>query len=284
MLLRELSGTIGTELLDVDLSATNGSAAGWTSSDIDRLRATLDCRHLLLIRGPVITGEVQAAFVARFGPLLAERNLWGYVSNVREDGIVREGALLFHSDFAFTAAPVFGISLHAVDVPSGGTSTLFADAANAARTLPADLRARLAGRRVLNVFDFHRPNDRPMRVNEVDPRSPRVEHLAIAAHPRTGDDVVMANELHTDHIVGVSKAESDALLADLFAVLYDDANTFEHRWTPGDLLLWDNIALHHGRRDIPRDEPRTLQRVTFGPYTPAELVPNLAELLASRSR
>ena len=94
----------------------------------------------------------------------------------------------------------------------------------------------------------------------------------------------MANEMHTDHIVGVSRPESDALLADLFAVLYDDANTLEHRWTAGDLLLWDNIALHHGRRDIPRDEQRTLQRVTLGLYTPTELVPNLAELLVRRSR
>ena len=283
MLLRELPGTIGTEVLDLDLS-TNGSGERWTSGDVDELRAALERRHLLLIRGRVIAGEAQAAFVARFGPLLAERNLWGYVSNVREDGIVREGALLFHSDFAFTAAPVYAISLHAVEVPAGGAPTLFADAANAALTVPSDLRARLAGRRALNVFDFHRPNDQPMRVSEVDPRSPRAEHPVIAAHPRTGEDVVMANELHTDHIVGVSRADSNALLTDLFAVLYADANTFEHRWATGDLLLWDNIALHHGRRDIPRNEPRTLQRVTMGPYTPAELVPNLAELLAARSR
>lgn len=136
MLLRELPGTVGTEVLDVDLHATNGSTQGWSSNDVDHLRAALDRRHLLLIRGPVMAGEAQAAFVARFGPLLAERNLWGYVSNVRDHGIVREGALLFHSDFAFTAAPVFAISLHAVEVPAGGAPTLFADAVNAALTLP----------------------------------------------------------------------------------------------------------------------------------------------------
>ena len=283
MRLRDLPGTIGTELLDLDLRAVNGSTSGLTSSDVDELRAALDRRHLLLVRGPVIAGDAQAAFVARFGPLLAERNLWGYVSNVRDDGIVREGALLFHSDFAFTVAPVFAISLHAVDVPTGGAPTLFADAANAALTLPSDLRTRLAGLSVLNIYDFHRPNDQPMRLDDVDPRSPRFEHPVIAAHPRTGSDVVMANEMHTDHIVGISKAESDSLLADLFAVLYDDANIFEHRWMTGDLLLWDNIALHHARRDTPSDEPRTLQRVTLGLYTPSELIPNLAELLAARS-
>ena len=280
MRITSLPGTIGAEVLHVDVSAGNGLGGAWSSGDIDALRSAFADRHMLLIRGKVISGEAQAAFVARFGQLLAERQLWGYVSNVRDDGIVREGALLFHSDFAFTAAPVLAISLHALEIPADGSPTVFADAVNAARILPADLRARLAGHRVLNVFDFHRPNDRPMRVSECDPRSPRSEHPVIASHPRSAAGVVMANEMHTDRIVDVPQRESDALLADLFAVLYDDSNVVEHRWSVGDLVLWDNVALHHGRRAIPLHEPRTLQRVTLGPYTAGELVPNLQELLA----
>ena len=50
----------------------------------------------------------------------------------------------------------------------------------------------------------------------------------------------------------------------------------------GDLLLWDNVALHHGRPAFERTEARTLQRVALGNYTAVELVPNLAELLARR--
>jgi taurine dioxygenase len=189
--------------------------------------------------------------------------------------------LLFHSDFAFTVAPVDALSLHAVDVPADGAPTRFANAVHAARVLPDDLRSRLAGRRVVNVHDFHLPNDRPMRVAEAHPRSPRYEHPVIGVHTRTGEPVVMANEMHSDHVVGVPPAESRALLTDLFGVLYADENVLEHRWATGDLVLWDNVALHHGRRDIPRDEPRTLQRVTLGDYTPGELVPNLGELLAA---
>jgi taurine dioxygenase len=207
--------------------------------------------------------------------------MWGYVSNVRDDGIVREGALLFHSDFAFTHAPVTSISLHAIEVPDDGAPTLFANAVRAAELLPDDLRARLAGRTVVNLYDFRLPDDRPMRIADADPRAPRFEHPIIGVHPTSGRPVVMANELHTDHVVGLPRAESDALLAELFAVLYDPDNVHEHRWQVGDLVLWDNIALHHGRRVIPTDEPRTLQRVTIGRYTPAELVPDLAELLAA---
>ena len=67
-----------------------------------------------------------------------------------------------------------------------------------------------------------------------------------------------------------------------FRVLYAEDNIYEHRWTVGDLVLWDNIALHHGRRDIPVHEARTLQRVTLAELTPSQMVPNLAELLAAR--
>ena len=273
MELVELTECVGVECRGVDLRR------GWSAEEIDRLRAEWHRRHLLLLRGPALSGEDQLAFVGRFGPLIAERGLWGYVSNVRPDGIVAEGALLFHSDFAFTPAPTLGISLHALAVPADGAPTLFANAVRAAAVLPDDLRQRLEGRRVLNLYDFHKPNDAPMRERDANPGSPRFAHPVVGRHPRTGVPVVFANEMHSDRIMDIPEAESTALLSALFSILYDDSNVYEHRWKVGDLILWDNIALHHGRRTIPLNEPRTLQRVTLGDYTPGELVPDLTELL-----
>lgn len=271
---------IGVDVLDVDLAA--GVERDGDALPIDELRSAFVDRSLLRFAGQKLSGEQQVAFVARFGPLLAERRLWGYVSNVRDDGIVREGALLFHSDFAFTRMPVQAISLHALEIPAAGAPTVFADARQAAARLPTDLRTRLAGRRVLNLYDFHAPGDQPMRRDTVRPGSPGFEHPILAPHPRTGEQVVMANQMHSDSIVGLSGAESDALLRDLFAVLYDDSNVLRYDWSVGDLVLWDNIAVQHGRPDFPVDEPRTLQRVVLGDYTPGELVPNLEQLLADR--
>jgi taurine dioxygenase len=272
--------TVGVDVLDVDLAA--GIDRTGEALSIDELRAAFDDQSLLRFAGQKLSGEQQVAFVARFGPLLAERRLWGYVSNVRDDGIVREGALLFHSDFAFTRMPVQAISLHALEIPSSGAPTLFADARRAAALLPADLRSRLEGRRVFNLYDFSAPGDRTMRRDSVRPGSPGYEHPLLAPHPSTGAEVVMANEMHSDSIVGLPPAESDALLRDLFAVLYDDSNVLRYDWSVGDLVLWDNIAVHHARPDFPEDEPRTLQRVVLGDYTPGELVPNLEQLLAHR--
>lgn len=278
MQLRPLN--IGVDVLDVDLAS--GVERDGEALPIDELRSAFSDRSLLRFANQKLSGEQQVAFVARFGPLLAERRLWGYVSNVRDDGIVREGALLFHSDFAFTRGPVQAISLHALEIPPSGAPTVFADARRAAAVLPSDLRARLEGRRVLNIYDFSAPGDQPMRRDSIRPGSPGFEHPVLAPHPRTGEQVVMANQMHSDGIVGMPAAESDALLRDLFAVLYDDGNVLRYEWSVGDLVLWDNIAVQHGRPDFPVDEPRTLQRVVLGDYTPGELVPNLEQLLSDR--
>jgi hypothetical protein len=75
------------------------------------------------------------------------------------------------------------------------------------------------------------------------------------------------------------ETKSAALLADLFAVLYDQSNCYEHDWAVGDVVLWDNVGLYHGRAGFPATAARTLQRVTIGAYTPSELIPRLDELL-----
>ena len=266
---------LGSECL-VDLTAPLGAG------DFEQLRDAYERTHLLLFRDQQLTGQEQFDFVRRFGPVVGEQHPWSYVSNVRPDGIVREGALLFHSDFAFTATPTLGIALHALEVPADGSPTLYANAARAVRTMPAELRARLDGVRVRNVYDFSGSDDERMRVRTSSPGSPWHDHPIVAPHPRSGEPVVWANELHTDGVVGMTDDESDALLTEVFAVLYADDNVYEHRWSVGDLVLWDNIALHHGRRDIPRHEARTLQRVTLAELTPSQMVPNLAELLAAR--
>lgn len=273
MRITDVSPALGVQVHDTDVRAP------FTAEQIDTLRDALDSRHLLVFRDQSLTPEQQLAFVARFGPLCPERQLWSYVSNSRADGIVREGALRFHSDFAFARQPTLAISLYAVDVPRHGAPTIFANAARTAATLPDALRNRVAHAMVRNIYDFHWPDDQRLREHQMRPGMPRHDHPLIAAHPRSGVPVVLANEMHTDRVLGLAPADSEALLDELYAVLYADDNRYVHEWRVGDLVLWDNIALHHGRPAFDTSEHRTLQRVALGNYTATELVPNLAELL-----
>ena len=69
--------------------------------------------------------------------------------------------------------------------------------------------------------------------------------------------------MQTDHIIGLPDDESAALLAELTAVLYQEAAVLEHHWRPGDVVLWDNRALQHARADFDPDQARSLRRVTI---------------------
>lgn len=277
--MRHTALPVGVEIHEVDLTAPVATAA------VEQLRHLYREHHLLLFRGAVLPGNRQVEVAGWFGPVLAEKfGAFGYVSNVIDGAVVPEGALTYHSDFAFTADPLLGISLHALAVPDNGAPTCFADAARVLDLVPPDLRARIEGRRILNVYDFGAPGGERMRAANLAPGSPSVVLDLIGAHRVSGSPLVQANEMHTDCVLGSAPEESEALLTELFAHLYGPANSYAHDWQVGDLVIWDNLSVHHGRPDFPLHEERTLQRVVLGTKHAAEIVPNLAELLAQARR
>jgi taurine dioxygenase len=277
MELWDLPGPLGVEVEAVDLHAP------LAPDDARTLLDALDRRHLLLFHDQQeVTGEEQVALSRHFGPISADgTDGYLYISNMREDGVLREGALVFHSDLAFTNDPVHGLALLALEVPDGGAPTLFADATCVLDRIDSSFREQLERSSIVNVFDFTLPMDRRVRERDIAPGSPVIEKPMIGPHPRTGVSVIQANAMHTDRVVGLDDAESEALLADLFDVLYADENVFVLDWQVGDLALWDNIALQHCRPDFPTSGARTMRRVCIHHKTTMELVPNVLDLVGS---
>jgi len=233
----------------------------------DALRAAMDEHHLLVFHAPGLEPAQQQQLAAVFGPLVDESkdgSGWSLVSD-RPDGVLRDGALLFHSDLAFTPTPLTAISLYALELPAGGTATHFADGARAARRLTPELRAAAAGRTAIHVYpltDAH--GDERYRVANLDAGAPRAEHPVLWDHPRTGEPVLYVNAMQTDSIDGLTEPESEALLAHLWDYLYERGNVYTHRWRVGDLVVWDNVAVQHARDDVQIGEGRTLRRVPVG--------------------
>jgi taurine dioxygenase len=98
---------------------------------------------------------------------------------------------------------------------------------------------------------------RPQRTEEKSTTQPLVR-----LHPRTGRPLLYVSAMGTSHVVELPRAASDALLAELFAVLYDPALVYEHNWRNGDLVIFDNLLMQHARGDVLADGPaRTLRKV-----------------------
>jgi len=274
MELHDLPSPLGAEVRGIDLHRA------LADDEVAQLLDAFDRRHLLIVREQALSGEEQVRLCRHFGPISPESpDGYGYVSNVHPNGILREGAIRFHSDLAFTDDPVHAICLLAQEVPDTGAPTLFADATGVLDRMPPSLRARLERCSIVNVYDFTLPTDRRMRERELAPGSPVVERPMVAPHPRTGVPVVTANALQTDRVVGLAEDGSESLLAELFAVLYAPDNVLVLDWEVGDLVIWDNLAIQHERPDFPTLEARTMQRVCVHDKSLVDLVPNVGELL-----
>jgi taurine dioxygenase len=261
----QLTPALGARVTGVDLRTL-------TDNDRAALRVAMRRHHLLAFPGQDLKDDQHVALAAVFGPVADEgfgdrRGPVGFVSNVRPDGTLGSTAASFHIDFGFFAHPYEVISLAAVEIPPDGTETWFVSAVAAARSLPPTLRARAVGRTARHAIDLACPAGQSVvRVREGRLTDGHVHALrpVLWPHRDTGEEILAVWEQHTDAIVELEPEASTALVEDLFAHLYRPEHRYVHRWQPGDVVVWDNHALQHGRPDVGVDAARTLRRVCVG--------------------
>jgi len=230
-----------------------------------------ELHDLVLVHGPVLTMEEQMRVCELLGPVLMSDT--GLMSKDTAIGLAGV-ELCFHSDYAYSPEPLQAISLHAVDVVDGETSTRFAGGRHAYDSLAPDVQARVADVSALQVFGVRL--DARNRLAELDPVLPSTAHALAPVHDATGSRCLFAPEMTTDSIVGLDSDESEALLAQVFAALYGPGQVLEHRWCMGDFVLWNNTRVVHARGDSSMVEHRVLQRVTLGTKGYLDLYPELA--------
>jgi taurine dioxygenase len=241
-----------------------------SETTVDDVRTLFDRKHLLFFANQRLSFADQVRVSGWFAPVLDETKQ-SFVSVDPDVGGLGSGRLAFHSDLSCTPHPLLGLSLHAVEVTDDATSTVFVNAVAAAASLPADLRAAIDGRQVMQLWPLSL-SDR-QRSSSAPQDWPGAEHPVLLHHPRSGELVLYLNENHTDRIVELDDDVSEALIQQLFSHLYSGAHSYEHRWRNGDFIVWDNIALQHGRPALPLGVSRTLRRVELGAHDYAELMP-----------
>lgn len=263
----------GVELSGVDFSQP------LADEDIAAFRDHFFRSKLILIRGRELSVDDQLRLSSYVGPVPDPPT---FISNIEESGYHPEVRLLFHSDFAFTPTPLIGISLSCLEVAADAAATSFVDGTHAARTLPAELRACIEDRQVMHLADTvtRREDVRRRLVDVGGPDAspslfPRATRPVLWPHPTTGEPILYVLEQQASHVEGFDEDGSEALLADLFAHLYDADVVYSHHWQPGDLILWDNIALQHGRPENPTTVRRSLRRTVISEKSLPELIAGL---------
>ena len=194
------------------------------------------------------------------------------VSNIKQDGKpigLGDAGHYWHSDLSYKERPSLGSLLHAQELPREGGDTLFANQHLAFDTLPAELRRAIDGRLAehsylakyeeLRARNPYRPALTQEQIDEVVP----VRHPVVRTHPETGRRALFVSEHFTTRIVDLPQDESDALLAELFALSTRASLVYRHRWRPHDLVFWDNRSVMHLAAGTPDSERRLLYRTTI---------------------
>jgi taurine dioxygenase len=175
-------------------------------------------------------------------------------------GSLPDGELHFHSDGAHRKSPYRATTLYSLELPSRGGETKFADLRAAYDALSDEMKHRLEGLEVHNIYDT-RATLRD-QTDITDEKLSNAIHPVVRTHPDTGRKSLYLSRLMTRNVIGMDKAASDALLEELFAHIEKDAFIYAHPWTLGDLLIWDNRSVNHARNDFPANETRHMRRVT----------------------
>ena len=251
---------------DVDLAAPLSDAAKQALRDVWRRDG------LILFRGQKLDKARQMDVCEIFGPVQREAIDNFIVSNVAPGGLLGNTELLFHNDIPYVPAPFIAGSLYAVDVASeGAPPTRFASALNAWERLPDPLKQRLEGLKALQVRGHIL--GRRTKLADLEAEDPCCVHPLVGCQEGTDRPYLFVNMDMTAQVTTLDPAASDALLEQLFEHLYAPDHIHEHHWTPGDLVIWDNLAIQHARSAF-GDAPRTLQRVSIARLGYWEQVPN----------
>ncbi|SKB97228.1 TauD/TfdA dioxygenase family protein [Sphingopyxis flava] len=249
---------------------------GLSSEHIELLNRLFDLHRLILLRGNDVGNDAHIALVNAIEPAVREGAtdaLFSINSTVRKDAYIPgRAALPFHSDYLFSShGPIQVVSLAALKLEIG-EPTMFTDSVAAARRLPPELEARLQEMELVqcqswavDVSGEFTDLPRRLQISHFDD-VPR-EQLSIASspalrrHPRTGEKVLMHSECMTSHVRTLGERESLPFFDLVMQHQYDPADTYTHHWREGDLVIWDNFALQHGRPALAKSGERLLRRV-----------------------
>jgi taurine dioxygenase len=179
----------------------------------------------------------------------------------------------WHTDMSYSKEIALANVLYAIKVPARDGrplgDTQFRNMHAAYDDLPADIKARLKGRTATHDFakfwDMMRARPGSQRAPltpEQRAKKPPVSQPIFRTHPITGRTVLYCNPGYATHIDGMSEAESAELLRFLFQHQEQEKYFYAHRWSEGDVLMWDNIStVHNALADYRSDEPRYMRRL-----------------------
>jgi taurine dioxygenase len=274
MRLRQVAPNIGIEIREIDVRRLDED--GFAQIYQAFLR-----HHVVVIPDQELAIEEFLTYSRRFGhvqphitrrtrhPDYPELTVLG-ANAVDADGKVDQAILArgqgWHTDTPYLARPAKATQLYARKIPSFGGDTLFANSYAAYDALPQVLKTRIESLEASYRFGGRQAKGLDL-LDPEDQNRASVCHPLVKVHPETGRKSLYVSRGHILRIVGLDDAASEALIEELLGYAVQPDCDYRHRWTVGDLVIWDNrCAIHSAAGGYPIHEPRIHWRVTILDY------------------
>ena len=268
-----------SEALGAEISGIN--AAELDDATFEELRDVFHQNLVVVVKDQDLTPAQQTEFARRFGEiqyhispeyLMKDQPEVMILSNEKQDGKfigLPDGGSEWHSDHSYVDQPTGYTMLQAIKVPKDGGDTEWTNMVRAYEDLPDDMQSRLDG--LVGIHSFNRMKNQRLSVpvrhmNDPDyyKRSPPDSfHPIVRTHPHTDKKALYISQRFTIGIKDMDDFEAQPLLDELFAHIQNRDFIYHHRWTVGDLLMWDNRAtIHLALLGVPEGQARRMHRTT----------------------
>lgn len=271
--IRGLAGALGAELRGIDLSRP------LAETERGALSGALARYGVLCIRDQQLDHPQLLALARLFGnpdvhPIAKGMSEHPEIIKVlKPAGEQAFFGTSWHTDNSFFECPSALTMLYGAQVPPIGGDTVFASMERAWESLSEPLRRFLEP---LSAIHSARTAYDPKTTGEAKYRGEtaiqyaysesiyeEVVHPVVRTHPVTGRKSLYVNPMFTQQIVGLSKPESQALLALLHDLSTRPEFTCRVHWENGTLTIWDNRCVQHYAIDDYADYERVMYRVTI---------------------
>jgi taurine dioxygenase len=242
------AGHLGADVTGVDLSDP------FDAETRARVRALLDEYLVLFFPGQQLNDDEQLAFALQFGePYVhpigrANGRTTAGCEHIVDDAEHPPYQDKWHTDVSWDSTPPVYGTLRAIDLPPKGGDTIWASMYAAYDALSPAMQQAIDPLHAEHTmgsatsFITKAGLDAVRRTAEAFP--PAV-HPVVGVHPNTGRKYLNVNGEFTASIVGMTPAESRAVLGFLTGHAAHPNFQMRHSWRRGDVVIWDERCTQH---------------------------------------
>ncbi|MEY3256714.1 MAG: hypothetical protein RLZZ29_1849 [Cyanobacteriota bacterium] len=98
--------------------------------------------------------------------------------------------------------------------------------------------------------------------------SPVFPHPLVRTHPENGKKILYLDYATEVEVVGLEPQQGQELIEQLRNHLYQPQFYYQHKWSVGDIVYWDNQSTLHYRQAFDPHQRRVLKRISLAGSRP----------------